>query len=142
MADIYGISAAMKTAFKMYQQSSRATGRTTHLLNMVRDGDVVLFETRQHADTFKRELRHKRGRTDVKCIVVKDVKSFVISDDDAEYLMGYNEGEILFDHVLIERLYEVAIHQVQDRMESITQFFKREHKPKNIHRMDTRWGVY
>lgn len=39
--DIYGIGVALNTAFEIYLRSARGEGKSTHLTQVVRDGENI-----------------------------------------------------------------------------------------------------
>lgn len=52
--DSFGIGAALKGAALIYFQASRRTGRTTSLVESLKDGDRVIFTNSNEADRVKR----------------------------------------------------------------------------------------
>lgn len=108
--DHFGIGAAMKAANIIYCQAARRTGRTTSLIESLKDGDRVVCINRIEADRVQRLCR-ERGTT-VECIVV-DVK-------EPHELMrrAPSEGRTLFDHTWVERFY---LHQIEQASNVIDQ---------------------
>lgn len=47
--DHFGIGAAIRAAVEMYSRASRRTGRSTSLFESVKDGDRIVFVTKQEA---------------------------------------------------------------------------------------------
>ena len=54
--DIFGIGLAFRGCIEVCCRLARGTGRTTRLLNVVRDGDLVIFATRNEAENFEKKL--------------------------------------------------------------------------------------
>jgi hypothetical protein len=108
--DHFGIGAAMKTANLIYSQAARRTGRTTSLVESLKDGDRVVFIDRIEAERVQRLCRERRVK--VNCIVM-DVK-------DPHELMrrAPSEGRTLFDHTWVERFY---LHQIDQASQAIDQ---------------------
>lgn len=99
--DHFGIGAAMASMARTYSQSARRTGRTTSLVESMKDGDRIVFHERAEAKRVER-LCMERG-VQVECIVV-DPK------DPARLLeRGTNQGRTLFDHGWVEAYYQQAI---------------------------------
>jgi len=104
--DFFGIGAAIKGAMKIYFQSARATGRTTWLIDNLRDGDRVIF----HNSTEATRVEHLCRERGVK------IKWSVMSFDDINkilHLKGSNK-RLIFDHTWIERYYLRVIEKAQD----------------------------
>lgn len=106
--DHFGIGAAMKTANLIYSQSARRTGRTTSLVESLKDGDRVVFIDRREAERVQRLCRERGAKVD--CIVV-DVK-------EPHELMrrAPSEGRTLFDHTWVELFY---LHQIEQAGQAI-----------------------
>ena len=102
--DLFGIGNAMKSMAITYFQTSRATGRTTAMVEGLKDGDRVVFMTWVEATRVKR-LCEERGVT-IDCIV--------ISPDQVERLFerGISIGRTIFDHSWVEKYYINALNQV------------------------------
>ena len=66
--DFFGIGAAYKAMAQVYSMAARRSGRTTALLNSLKDGDRVIFAKNEEADRFRRLAKH-RG-IEIKCVVV------------------------------------------------------------------------
>jgi len=100
--DHFGIGAAMLAAVGMYQQSARKTGRTTSLIESLKDGDRVIFADQRQADLFDLHVRERGIK--VECRVVDPKRAGRAME------FGTAEGRTLFDHVWVEQLY---IHRIQ-----------------------------
>lgn len=106
--DHFGIGAAMKTANLIYSQAARRTGRTTSLVESLKDGDRVVFINRIDAECMQRLCRERGAKVD--CIVV-DVK------EPYELMRrAPSEGRTLFDHTWVERFY---LHQIEQASKEI-----------------------
>ena len=66
--DHFGIGAAIHGAAMIYTSSSRRTGRTTSLVESVKDGDRIIFNNHKEAERVRR-LCLERG-VEVECIVL------------------------------------------------------------------------
>lgn len=101
--DHFGIGAAMKGMLLTYVQTSRRSGRTTSLLESLKDGDRVIFSDARHANEFKR-LAHERG-IKVDCVIVEP------SDGLGLNRLGSSpgDGRTILDHTWVEQYYERQI---------------------------------
>lgn len=113
--DHFGIGAAMQSMARVYSQAARRTGRTTSLVESVKEGDRIVFANQDEARTVVRLLR-ERELVDVQCLVV-DPKT-------PERLMsehGTSQGRTLFDHGWVEAYYREAIARAEREID----FFER-----------------
>ena len=101
--DHFGIGAAMRTANLIYNQAARRTGRTTSLIESLKDGDRVVFINRMEADRVQRLCR-ERG-TKVDCIVIDVEAAFELAH------RAPSKGRTLFDHTWVEQFYLHKIEQ-------------------------------
>lgn len=104
--DIYGISSAMKSMVRMYQCSSRRTGRTSHLISLLQPGDMVVFADSKHMENFRHQLR-MIGKADQVNLRVVDVKRHRQSLDMVTAAITINR--LHFDHQWIEMFYQQKI---------------------------------
>ena len=102
--DFYGIGAALHGAFEILMRASRATGRTTHMIESVKEGDRICFARAQEAERVRRLLQ-SRGIKGVECIVV--------NPRTPHDLMGRGtaQGRLIFDHGWVEEFYSRALEQ-------------------------------
>lgn len=99
-SDFFGISPAIVTLMERLFESSRGTGRTTSLLEQVKDGDAVVFVRRNEGERFERECRGRGVR--VSCIVIHPRDAGQLPS--LEKLRGFR-GRLHFDHEWIESYY-------------------------------------
>lgn len=107
--DFFGIGAAVKGAMNVYFQSARRTGRTTSMLETLKDGDRVYFACQQDARNFDR-LCKERGRG-VECLVIdpKEPQSIF-------HRHGTCSGRAIFDHSWLEQFYQHGLEQMQEHV--------------------------
>lgn len=123
--DFFGIGQAIKTAVVVYRQSARGTGRTTSLVDGVKDGDRIVFASQKEAFRVKRLIK-ERG-INVSCIVVNP------KTPERIFEMGSvaGEGRNIFDHTWVEMFYENAINDVFrfiDKLERETSGYGAAHR--------------
>jgi hypothetical protein len=116
--DFFGISKSVKDCVLDFFLCMRRTGRTTKLVESVRNGDRIGFIKWQEAHRV-RQLCLDRGIT-IECLVV-DPK-------DPERIFDHpkSEGRTIFDHSLVEEMYYDSI----ERTKRMIDFFERESSMK------------
>lgn len=121
--DHFGIGAAMKAAAMIYGQAAKQTGRTTSLVESLKDGDRVVFVSQGDAIRF-RNICLSRGLK-VECVV--------ISVEDPHELMQRNqsEGRTLFDHAWVELFYLRRIELAAEAIDRMQQESS-NHRPQRI----------
>lgn len=97
--DQFGIGAAMRAAAVNYSQSARRSGRTTRLLESLRNGDRVIFHEEREARRVKLLARE--------CGL--DIRTMVVPVYDPAQLQGYAGGRTFLDHGWVEEYYAQAI---------------------------------
>lgn len=133
--DHFGIGAAIRGILRIYFQSARRTGRTTSLVESVKDGDRILFATSQEAERVRRLCR-ERGVT-VECVVLENTERI--------RERGTSEGRTIFDHSVVEQLYMKAIEDVRiriDYLERETSGYGKAHRETKRRAEEcARWGA-
>lgn len=133
--DHFGIGAAIAGAVRIYLQSAKGTGRTTSLVESVKDGDRIVFIDSTQAKRAQR-LCQERGAT-VDCVVIDP------RQPDMIYQYPPAVGRTIFDHVWVEQFYLHAIERCQqdiDHLERRSSGFGAAHREtqRAIREMD-RW---
>ena len=113
--DHFGIGAAIRGAALTYLHSARQTGRTTSLIESVKDGDRILFASAPEADRVRRLCKERD--VEVECIVVSPEQW-----KQRFFGLGTSQGRTLFDHTLVEKIYMQAIEAAQHEID----FFERQ----------------
>ncbi|WOB06560.1 hypothetical protein [Piscinibacter gummiphilus] len=96
--DHFGIGAAMKGMALAYFQAARQSGRTTSMIESMRDGDRAVFVDSRQADIVRRRAK-EMGRN-IECIVVEPKQP----REQLERLKPA-PGRTIFDHVWVEAFY-------------------------------------
>lgn len=99
--DHFGIGAAMRGMTHVYIQTARRTGRTTSLVESVKDGDRIVFMDSREAERVRRMCLERGAK--VECIVVPP--------KEPERLLerAPAEGRTIFDHSWVEQRYLAVI---------------------------------
>lgn len=120
--DFFGIGASIKGAVEIYFRSARATGRTTHLVKSLRDGDRVICLDWNQARAIKR-LCEEQGK--------RDVETFVYKGDDPRRVFDKPtaKGRVIFDHVWLEQFYLRNIQEMTNLIDSVEKQASRDYKP-------------
>jgi hypothetical protein len=121
--DHFGIGAAMRGMAQVYIQGARRTGRTTSLVESVKDGDRIVFADTREAARVER-LCVERG-VKVQCIVIPPKEPQQLIERKQP------EGRTIFDHGWIEQRYlEVIDREVSllDKLARETSGFGAPHR--------------
>lgn len=103
--DFYGIGSAVKGVVSGYLRQARQTGRTTHLIDNLRDGDMVIFVNHSHADKVKRACK-ERGI---------NVKMQVLDLKYPRLDFPAVSGRCFIDHVWVEQYFQLLLDRgIQD----------------------------
>ena len=99
--DHFGIGQALKGMARCYFQAARGTGRTTSLLESLKDGDRVCCVSSKEADRLKRMLRERQ--VEAEAITVDP------SMPQRIFERGTPKGRTIFDETWIEQYYMRAL---------------------------------
>lgn len=127
--DHFGIGQAMKGMARCFFQASRGTGRTTSLLESLKDGDRVCCVNSQEADRLKRMLRDRK--VDAQVIAV-DPKT-----PERVFERGTPKGRTIFDESWVEQYYMRALEAVAKEIDH----FQREASGFGAAHIETREAV-
>jgi len=114
MYDPWGIGESLRMAMRMYSHSKRGAGRTTMMLNGLRDGDTVVCTMRNEASRLK-QLAHERG-IEIQTIVFEPRGGLGYAFDQ---IMRHwdRKGAVYFDHMWFEAFY---YHEIEGMMEAFS----------------------
>lgn len=109
--DHFGIGPAMQGIAHIYFRSARQTGRTTSLVESVKDGDRIIFANSAEANRVRRLCKERDVQ--VECVVVAP------ETPERVFELGTPPGRTLFDHSWVEQRYLVAIERVGNEIDYI-----------------------
>lgn len=109
--DHFGIGAAVDGAVQIYLQSARRTGRTTSLVESVKEGDRIVFVDSREAERVNRLCLERRVNVD--CIVI-DPKY-----PERLFERGTSQGRTMFDHSWVEQYYLAAISRANSDIDHL-----------------------
>lgn len=124
--DAFGIGNGVQGAVNIYCQSARRTGRTTALVESLKDGDRVVFTDRREADRVK-HLCKELG-------VAIDTMVVETTDPSRLFDKGTPTGRTVFDHSWVEKFYMEAIASAQKQIDH----FQRETSGFGMAHVETR----
>jgi hypothetical protein len=109
MADLFGISNAVRGVVEVYFRGARQSGRTSLLLDSVRAGDVVVFLSADQAKSFERLCRDRR---------ITGVEAISIPPEHPEKIFERPSavGRIIWDHCWLEAHYAQSIEHTSRRL--------------------------
>jgi hypothetical protein len=116
--DHFGIGAAVKAIVEIYLQGARRTGRTTSLLDSLKNGDRVVFSNHKEANRVSRLLRERNLL--VKCIVIDTKQPYNLFNLEKPI------GKTLFDHSWVEQFYLEAVTRTQNEIDELQRQSLRE----------------
>jgi hypothetical protein len=99
--DHFGIGQALQGVLRGYFAGARRSGRTTSLVESVRDGDRVVCANLQTAEQLRQLLRERDLAVEVVMIPA--------TEPERLFQLGTSTGRTLFDHVWIEAHYLHAL---------------------------------
>lgn len=136
--DHYGIGVALSGGMEIYFTGARATGRTTSLVESVKDGDRVIFADSREAERV-RQLCLERGVNIEVCVIDPKTPERVFEREPAK-------GRTIFDHTWVEKYYFAVIMRAGrdlDRLERETSGYGATHRETRRRAKEIcRWTPY
>lgn len=102
--DFFGIGSALLTSLETYTHTARQTGRTTRLINSLKDGDRVLVGS----DTEQRRLKDLVKRRGLN-VEIRLARADRLPAGAVENGTRMSAGRTYFEHTLVEQFYRDAI---------------------------------
>lgn len=118
--DEYGLFAAVKAGFHTFSMMARRTGRTTRMIERIKDGDVLICSTSDERRDLEWRLR-QAGKDKVKIVVQDPTKRF---DNPALW----TNGEVHFDHWWVEQRIADALKVTEADLLHIRAAIQREYR--------------
>ncbi len=107
--DFFGIGTAMKGLLATYFRGARQTGRTTQMLDALKDGSMVIVHQHSHGERIVRACK-ERGL---------DVKVRVLNPRRIHLDFPPVHGRCFFDHVWVEEYYKMAIEDATKAIDEL-----------------------
>lgn len=117
--DEYGFAATAKTALNLFEVQSRSSGRTSRMIERLRDGDRVLVGDQKFARWIEDRLA-KVGKKDVKVLVVPP------SQNPMERYGTSPVGRTFFDHTWIEAFFHRSLDNAARDLQYIQQAMSKD----------------
>lgn len=110
--DHYGIGTAIQGLVRIYTETARRTGRTTHMLESLKDGDrVVCLESSPEAKRLERLARERGLKVQFISISPKQPGKLFES--------GTPLGRTIFDHSWVEQYFQLGIDRLVDDIDRL-----------------------
>lgn len=136
--DIYGIGTAIESAVEIVRVCARAAGRTTLLLDLLQDGDCVVFGEQENGRQFHHACMH-RGLKNIR-IVISDPREYYRVHEK----LRMEKGRVFFDHVWIEKYYAHAFAEAKyylDKLHTVVNPEKEESTKEMRMYIKTNWTM-
>lgn len=118
MRNDYGIGPALTAAMQMLSHASRGTGRTTHMIECLRDGDRVIFCDHNEAERVRRIARQRKIK--IETIVCEPTERGLLTRVEPY------PGVTHFDHSWVDRYFVTAVAHARSSLESMQGTVSRE----------------
>lgn len=111
--DHFGIGHGIQGAARIYFQSGRQTGRTSSLVESLKDGDRVVFTTEREGRRVQALCKERNISIE---IIVCDTRI-----PDRLFHRGPPSGNerTIFDHTWVEQYYKDALARAQDEIDQL-----------------------
>lgn len=109
--DHFGIGQAMKGMARGYITAARGTGRTTSLIESLKDGDRVVCLTAKEANRLDRLCREREMEVEFAVIDPKNPREV--------FSRGTPTGRTIFDHCWVEQYYMQAIDEAFSQIDRL-----------------------
>jgi hypothetical protein len=106
--DMFGIGPAVSAALSLVFGAQRQTGRTTRLIESVKDGDRIITGSQNEARQMGRLLKQRGVNVSVEVIDPYNPHGL--------YELHTAQGRTIFDHTWVEMFYQKAISNAADQM--------------------------
>lgn len=110
--DEYGFGAAARIGLRMFEQSSRRSGRTMRLIERVEDGDRIVTTTEREARRLLALLREV-GKTKVSVVCCDPANGNIAR------LLDFRGNRTFFDHLWQHAHYESRLNEADEALERI-----------------------
>jgi len=102
--DHFGIGAGLLGAANIYFQGARQTGRTTSLIESVKDGDRIVVRNRQEEYFLKRRMEGRGLKVDILAVDPATPEKL--------YRHPKSQGRTIFDHQWLEDYYNISLRSI------------------------------
>jgi hypothetical protein len=106
--DMFGIGPAISAALSLVFGAQRQTGRTTRLIESVKDGDRIIAASQNEASQMARLLKQRGVNVSVEVIDPANPHGL--------HKLHTAQGRTIFDHRWVEMFYQCAFSDAADQM--------------------------
>lgn len=126
--DFFGIGAMLKGAMRIATHAARGTGRTTSLLENIKDGDRVVFEHPLAARDFDLECKKRGLKVEVLSVSTKSPQTLF----QCAPLTG--KGRLIFDHSWVEAYHMQSLeYSIKEIAQMEFEFSGRDAQDRKTH---------
>lgn len=123
----YGFNAALCMALELYDLSNRDSGRTTRMLEVVTDFDLIICETQQNKNYLERAIKNINKKT---TIVIHNPNESLRSIENM--ILSKKLNKVFFDHEYIRKFTEIRIKSIKTELDHFTKIWSRENTDRDI----------
>ena len=109
--DHFNIGAGLLVAANIYFRSARQTGRTTSLIESLKDGDRIVVRNRQEEYYLKRRLEGRGLKVDILAIPPATPEQL--------YRHATSQGRTIFDHQWLEDYYNITLVSIVKSLDNM-----------------------
>lgn len=109
----FGAGVAVRGMLAVYQQTAKQTGRTTAMLDRVKDGDRIVFADPREAERVRRMLRDRQANVECVTCPPSDLRGLLDRPPAV--------GRLVFDHGWIELYYRDVVQRAQGDLDAIVE---------------------
>lgn len=112
--DTYNIANSMRVGLEMLMQGARQSGRTTRMLDGLKDGDRIITSDTRNVRILQNQARQRGLNVEVIFWSVKEMHCNI-------YRLKKSAGRTVFDHVFIENFWKTRIADIERELVAIEQ---------------------
>lgn len=120
-----GLAAAMNMALAVFQQCSRASGRSSRTLESARPGDVIVTATNQERRRLEYEL-YAMGKPNVRVIVAS------VEPGQTTRIAPKPSGAVIFDHMWIAEYWQCQMTHISNDLRALQIEVSRRAPPEQL----------
>jgi len=109
--DFTGIGTALIGVLNVYFRSARGTGRTTQLIQSVKDGDRIVVPSQREKERYQRILKTRGLLVDV--VVLSPTAIYHVGE------LGTSQGRTIFDHQWVEMFHTASLDRSIKKLDAL-----------------------
>lgn len=136
--DHFGIGAALLGSGNIYLRAARQTGRTTSLLNSLKDGDRVIVPTERQQRRWQSLLAERQLKVEVRWFSVDRLHDL--------YHLGTGDRQTRFEHTWVEEFYirnlEDSIRHLDELQQRLSGWGEAHERTRRQAQELARWEIH